>query len=203
MLKNKVFIFIIAVFCIFGFLCGSAYATEEAGTSETVEKYSFTGFDSVSYELPALPEGVSNYTHYVLVKTSTEQFAIFCFNETLDVSKASGLVLNGDSGTTGKVFIANGTSWFEYAEQGTYSFADGSTFIYSCPDLTQYSDELNSSEDFFLNPQTVLPPVVEKIRLGTVLQEIVEVLPVVLMVIVVLIAMRKALAFLTQILRQS
>ena len=200
MLKNKIFILFIIILSIFGFLCGSVYATED---TEAVENYTFTGFDGVSYDLLTLPEGVNNYTHYVIVKTSTEQFAIFCFNETLDISKTSGFVLNGDSGTTGKVFILNGSSWLEYAEQGTYSFGEGSAFIYSCPDLTQYSEELNSAEDFFLNPQTVLPPVVEKIRLGTVLQEVVAILPIILVIIVGLIGLRKALKFLSTVLHRS
>lgn len=167
--------------------------------------YKFIGFDGTEYELPPLPDKVNDYTHYVIVKNSNN-IVVFCFNESLEVTRDNSFViLNADNDTTGKLFTYRGTYWDEAGEQGTYSFAlsNNPTFIHSCPDLTQYGEELNGEESFFLNPQTVLPPIVEKIRLGGVQKEVLIVVPVVAVVVVALISLRKAIAFLIQILRQA
>jgi len=201
MLKNRILILFIVILCVFGFGCGSVYATEEAVNTE---KFSFTGFDGVLYTLPSLPEGVNNYKHYVILKDNSATH-IYCFNDTLDITKdGSFITLNADDNTTGKLFTCYGSSWNEFDEQGTYSFSQTKTiFIYSCPDLTQYGEEFNSDENFFLNPQVILPPIAEKVHLGAVLQEIMAILPVVLVTIVGLIGLRKALAFLSKVLRRS
>jgi len=68
MLKNRILILFIVILCVFGFGCGSVYATEEAVNTE---KFSFTGFDGVLYTLPSLPEGVNNYKHYVILKDNS------------------------------------------------------------------------------------------------------------------------------------
>ena len=74
-----------------------------------------------------------------------------------------------------------------------------SKFLYSTVNIMESSD---SDKVFFKPPQT-LAPVVATIKMKTVLQEILGILPIMIIVLVGLIGLRKGLALLFLILRQS
>ena len=55
MLKNKILVLFTITLCIFSFLCGSVYATEE--TSAVNESgFVYTAEDGTVYNLPVYPE---------------------------------------------------------------------------------------------------------------------------------------------------
>lgn len=60
-----------------------------------------------------------------------------------------------------------------------------------------------SNEVFFKPPQGILAPVVAQVTMGKVLQEILGILPIMIIILVGLIGLRKGLALLFRILRQS
>ena len=221
MLKNKILVLFTITLCIFSFLCGSVYATEE--TSAVNESgFVYTAEDGTVYNLPVYPEELKKYNHYVVIRTTIwEEFYLIPFNETFEVVENSATRFNVlvDGENFSKFYwqcrFHEGTpdSW-----TASGSSLGGSEFYFSktnnphyivdsCTCLSSYQnnlqDSIDENESFFLNRNQVLAPIMEKTPLEMVLQEIVEVLPVVLVVIVALIAMRKALAFLTLILRQS
>ena len=77
---NKIFVFLLVLFSILILFTSSVFAS-----TDTI---SFTGFDGNSYEILALPDGVNNYKHFVMLKdNSADYFYVFCFNETLKIVK--------------------------------------------------------------------------------------------------------------------
>lgn len=221
MLKNKFLILIVITLFVFGFLCGSVYATEETGTDNEYG-FIYTAQDGTVYNLPVYPEELKEYNHYVVIRTTIwEEFYLIPFNETFEVidNGASRFNILVDGENFSKFYwncrFAEGTPDLWTASGSSLG---GSEFYFSktnnphyivdsCTCFSSYQnnlqDSIDNNDSFFLNRNQVLAPIVEKTPLEMVLQEIVEILPVVLVVIVALIAMRKAIAFLTQILRQS
>ena len=193
---------------VFGLLCTPVYATDV--TENKADKYTFTGFDDVFYEIPSLPEGIKDYVHYVIIKQESN-FFIYCFNDTLSVEKSqNSFILDGDSNVTGHMFkcTVDGDVWEDMGIRTRYNFLYSPAIVYSCFDLTKYADNFTSNEDFFYNPPIVetvgiLAPIYQKTPLAEVVKEIVEILPVIIVTIVGLIGLRKALRFLLTVLRHS
>ena len=197
---NKIVTFFIVIFCVLVLLSVPTLATDNS--------YTFNDFNGIERTVPTLPDGINNYKHYIMVLSGND-VSIFCFNDKLGIVHSPGLIsLNGDDGTTLKLFKSSlgGSSWEEYAEQGNYSILSSSVFITTSDDLLKYGSKLNGDDDFFFQPPTVettLAPIMEETPLEGVLQEIVGILPVVLVIIAGLIGLRKALAMLSRVLHQS
>ena len=204
MLKNnKILIFLFMFFSVCILFTSSVFASTDT--------YSFTGFDGKSYNLPPLPEGINNYKHYIIV-SDNGSLKLFGFNESLKITRDESFVnFNFDDKTTGKLFdfIDSENEWEEMGEQQYYSLSiDTTLVINSCSDLLQYKDRFNGPGDFFYNPPIVeatgiLAPIYQKTPLEETLQEVVMILPVILMTIVGLIGLRKALKFLSKVLHRS
>lgn len=144
-------------------------------------------------------------------------YYILPFNESIKVSPTGGLGR--------KIYIDDGPYycfffWDSSMSEWSQTMGDGLSIhevnlngpdfelVYTCSCLLPYSssliDSFNAgSDDFFLNRQEILVPIMEKAPLAKVMEEILEILPVVLMTIVGLIGLRKALKFLLMALRRS
>ena len=215
MLKNKIFIFIAAFLCIFAFFNCFAYATEVADTSDS---FSFVGSDNNTYTVPVVPEG--DFSHYFIVLNhSSSEINLYTFTGSLSVTKYSsnsGLTFTFDNSNSYNRYVLDDGIWVKKGSSGSYSYGKA-IVLTSCSDLLSSIGKMNaisSAEEgstessFFYNSLTVVPagtlaPIYQKIPLKGVLQEIVMILPVVLMTIVGLIGLRKALSFLSKVLHRS
>lgn len=211
MLKNKIFIFITIILFVFTFFSGSVYATEDTGTTDT---FSFTGVDNNTYTVPTLPE--VDFEHYFIVNKGSD-IHLYMFTGSFSVTKFSdtGAIFEFDTSSYFRYKLENNI-WSKKSSTGTYSYSSF-TVITSCTDLLSSIDKMNAvafaeegSEEssFFYNAPTValdgtLAPIYQKTTLTGVLQEIVTILPIVLTIIVGLIGLRKALAFLSKVLHRS
>lgn len=185
--------------------------TDDSGNLEEVKPqyYRFNGWDSIEYKLSALPDALLNYKHFIIVKDTNNILHLFGFNNSLSITYNSDfMVLNGDDNTTLKLFKYTNDNWVEYGEQHSYSLPLGSEIINSCIDLLQYSEQFTSGEDFFYQPPQIvtlgtLSPMVRKLEMKGVLMEIIVILPIIIMILVGLVGLKKVLKTLFQALRHS
>jgi len=206
MLKNKLFIFFIILFCAVLMFSPKVFAS--------TDRLSFTGYDGVLYELPPLPDELNDYNHYVIVfDTLSGFYYLVPFNETFEIQRNGNfntVLCDGSNFSANKYFtcLVGDSSWSITGNlSNPISFQTYMPIIYSCSCIRPYSIELNEGmvgeDGFFLSRPEVLVPIMEKTPLEMVLQEIAEILPVVLVIIVGLIGLRKALAFLQKVLHRS
>lgn len=175
---------------------------------EEPTSFDFVGLDGQEYSLPPLPEGMLNYTHFLLINDNGA-YRVFGFNESLSLINSEGFVnIMPDKGNTHQVqLVDNSWEYYGVGLNGYSVLADKSTFLYGCNCVLSGLNKVNDGEDFFFNPLPVgvgtLPPIVEKINLGLTMEEILGILPIVILTLVGLIGLRKALQFLSTLLRRS
>lgn len=100
----------------------------------------------------------------------------------------------------GTSFVYQGWDGANFDVNGYSSIINNCNIIYSSSDI--YTDDSCGDIFFPLPPQTLVE-VMEKVKKGATLQEIVALLPVILSVLVSLLALRKALKMLSDFLRTS
>ena len=186
---------------------------EDIETIETVqpEYYYFNGWNGVPYTVLSLPDAILNYKHYIIIAEKEEDMPLylFCFNNSLSITHDESFdTYCFDDSITGKMFKYQNNTWEEYGEQGTYSLSAGSMVVNSCIDLLGYSNDFNNPEGFFYKPlpletQGTLAPVVHKVEMQGVLKEILLIIPLIIVVVVSFLGLRKALKTLFQVLRRS
>lgn len=204
MFKNdKIFVFLVVLFSVL-----ILFTTIVSATTET---FNITGFDGNEYSLPSLPEDLINEKYYVITTDKYGHHHIYCFNESLSIdytSSSSFIYFNGDGDAKCTHYYYTDIWQKNEIDKGSQSKDSSVKVIYSSDNLLKYKDQLSSGEDFFYNPpkveiQGTLALIMQETPLEGVLTEIVEILPIVLMTIVGLIGLRKALAMLLTVLRQS
>ena len=213
MLKNKIFILFIAVICFFTLFNVSVYATD---IEENM--IPFTDFDGDFHNILKFPEELNNYNHYIIYMfPSVSSYEILPFNESIEVANISTSSISKNILVDGGAYYcyfswdSSLSEWQKYDGNGISKFEIKNTdfkLIGACSCLQPQSSDLIKSfevgaEGFFLSRPEVLAPIVDKAPMEMVLQEIVEILPIVIVVLVGLIGLRKALAFLQNLLHRS
>ena len=187
-----------------------------ASSCINVPKY-FVSFDGKEYENSINEATVSSLidsgcTHYIVLTNYHDggkvplRYIGFKSSVHIQYNEDGSFSLLTDGGNFGYYcnyggnLSFNGTGYL-----ASYEFTSDYSVIYGCDCMAQYKDRFSS--DFFGRPlpmgQGTLPQITQEARLEGVLQEIVEILPVVLLIIVGLIGLRKALAFLQKVLYRS
>lgn len=204
---SKPFVFAVILFCVISlFSFSKCFAASE-------DNYIFTGFDGKSYSLPNLPEKVKNYKYYILVSADSGGIKLYCFNVSLKVSKLSnGQAYELDSMEYELPYFncstSNPDTWVEgVVSKGLKPTASSpGQIVYSSSNLFANKDTINDDGFFFPHPaeiQGTLAPIVEETPLEGVLQEIVEILPLILVVVASFLGLRKALKMLSMLLHQA
>lgn len=204
---SKPFLFAVILFCVISlFSFSKCFAASD-------DCYSFTGFDDKSYSVPNLPEKVKNYKYYILVSADSGGFRLYCFNDSLKVIKLSnGQAYELDSMEYELPYFNcstnNPDTWVEgVVSKGLKPSASSpGQIVYSSSNLFANKDTINDDGFFFPHPaeiQGTLAPIVEETPLEGVLQEIVEILPLILVVVVSFLGLRKALKMLSMLLHQA
>lgn len=209
--NNKIFVFF-TTFCILLIvLKGTVFATDTGSVD-----LSFWGFDSNEYNLPPIPDRGLKKEHYLLYLDHEGFTYLLCFNDSIDISWTAKddngirvLCNNGKEDLILYTLPGAGDTWLTSisSDLGGVNIGPG-TFIYADPSLHVYQNALVNKHDFFLTPPVklsgVLPPIIQtEAPLGGVLREIIKVLPIILVILVGLIGLRKALRFLSKVLHHS
>lgn len=216
MLKNKVFILLI-IFIVFSlFIPSSCFAsTENTG-------FVYTDDSGKIYNLPIFPDQLKNYNHYIIFKYNSlwNNFVIIPFNESIEVVPyATSFNFLVDGKKLGTHWVCDFNNGYEPDSWGLgmtgstgeigYNFSSSEyyTVVSSCSCSYSYlnsiENAMNNLDSFFLNRQAILVPIMEKAPLAKVMEEILKILPMILMTLVGLIGLRKALRFLSTVLHHS
>lgn len=171
----------------------------------------FVGFDGVSYSFPYLPSGLSSYEHFFIVEFKGSAQHIICFNGPLELNIInSSWYINYDSKNPVRQFSWQGSSfgWHDYGEIVQDSFATISHIVYASDDLLPYKDLLLSYDcyiDFSSTKDTysVISDSLNNVEFGLLFSEIFSILPVVLVVCISFIAIRKGISFTRNLLVKS
>lgn len=206
-ISSKLIIFLIIVLSVFTLFITPSFATDTI---------TITGIDNNNYTLPSFPSGVTEHKYYLLtyhrvsaMVKEVQEYTLYVFDKTINIS-GDYIYFDRDSSDVVKCYtcdIYHGeTSWTETVAL-CFQHASYDYVIDCSSNLLKYKDSLLNVEDgFFLTVPTAsgtLAPIVQETSLEGVLQEIVEILPIVLVIIVGLIGLRKALAMLSKVLHQS
>lgn len=224
--KNKIFLMLIATLfaiCLFNSKC---FATVDIPVHDD-------SFGDITLRLSDVQSSYSNYSiihvpaydsqggFYVFLTNgnfafnknwngyhfSTEPLIIFrsnCLNNIVDFESQ-------DVYESYNVFESSNTNGFGYGSSSSV-FRSDSSFLYSSSDIYLFdskTEELNTilfqgaSQPMEETPQVVLAEIVEHQETNKVMEEILGILPIVIVVIVSLIAIRKAIAFLRTLLHRS
>lgn len=151
-----------------------------------------------------------NYKHFIITKDTYNRLDLFGFNDSLSITRADGFTtFNGDENTTLKIFKYENNKWVEYGESGIYSLiGEDSMVINSCIDLLKYEEDFNKDEGFFYKPlpletQGTLAPIIHKVETKGTMMEIIQILPLIIVVLVSFLGLRKALKMLSTLLNRS
>lgn len=205
--KDKIFVFLVVLLSVIILFSSSVFASTDT--------CNFTGFDGEEHTIPPFDNSASEYKYYIGLKylaSSGIRYSYLFFNDNLDVKFLNGgLTISSSSGRFKIYACSPGDShWVTSAnapdgyETSTWDSSSSPVVIDCHSDLLVYKSKFVDQEDFFLTPlPLVLAPIMEVTPMEGVLQEIVEILPIVLMIIVGLIGLRKALQMLSVVLHRS
>lgn len=206
--KNKLFIFFTFLFLVISFT-SSCFASTD---------WTFTGYNDVEYTIQSLPDKVNDYKYYILIDTTfgssninNSRKYLFLFNNDIEIEKSSSntiKILNIDNFSNPTFYLYDSSGWTSRTINIGYTIGNVVGVIHSSSNLLNKKDELlNLLENgFFLTTpkaEGTLAQIMEVTPLEGVLQEIVEILPIILVTIAGLIGLRKALAMLLKVLHQS
>ena len=145
--------------------------------------------------LPDIPEDLLNNYKYFFIRCYSSFAILYCSNSNVIKGQSNYLKLyNSEYGKT---------SW-KYSTEGTYNFDDAtiSALVYANDDL--YDTDGNVVfQKARQELATIIRPQVEGIQLQEILQEIIQILPLTIAVVVSFLGLRKALSWLLTRLRQS
>lgn len=175
----------------------------------------FIGFDDYSYSFPQFPEDSQLYKHFVIVKRDTGVFYLFCFNRKFEISSfvrygtSYKNYICDDGGVNIYFFEPGDTSWTFLNSNGSFSIAK-SQVVYSCDDLYEYKEKLILGNDMVLEilEETntfVLTPIFESQQnvYMNVFDEVFSILPLLIVVLISFISIRKGISYLFSLLRDS
>ncbi len=207
MLKNKkvlLMMFLSILILIFSTNCFASSTNTISFTAIS----SFTNETKREYKNIELPSSVGKY--FVIDIDNNNYIDCFYSDNEITMSEDGYLYSEGLQRVNCSLndFISNSNNWRGANVNGYYSCCN---FIYlndtkgqPAKILTASSSILNSDGTIFFRvaPQ-VLAQQVEKVATGQVLQEIIQLLPTILVVVVSFLGLRKALRMLLKLLRQS
>lgn len=185
--------------------------------------FSFKGFNDVDYNLPDLPSEINNYNHFIILNYSDNYFILFGFNDTFEIfDEQNCLKYVADNGNNGGKFFLypSDNSWThdDIRSFSLFGYNIGERIVYSDNSLFSYKNEFlkefNKDTHILIKHDLLLPdePVFtqsslltefETISMNSVLDEVVGVLPVLIIVLVSFLGIRKAIKFLFDLLRKS
>lgn len=171
----------------------------------------FLGFDGINYKCCDFSNIISNFKHYILLKSSSkDRFYLIVFNNSLDITyNGSQKTIELDASCI-EYLSNNGGEWSSSSKNSKYYFsATGVPIVYS--DLTQLSEYfVNNKEIHYIHEDATEPvePVVpvqptayivsnsvKDVNFDKVFTDLFDILPVVLSVIVSLVAIRKGISY--------
>ena len=175
-------------------------------------KTPFESFDGNIYDYKLLVN-CANWEHFVILRygdSNAKDYVVYCFNESLDiVNKEDGsIILTGDGGVTGGCynFVDSSNSWGAKDNCPIANFTNEYSIIHCCDCMMQYKDNF-TNDHFFMRPLQagpgVLPPIIQVTPLKGVMKEIIQILPLILVVLVSFLGLRKALKMLSALLHRS
>ena len=188
----------------------------------------FIGFDGVSYSFPTLPDSISNYNHLIIAKYYTKIY-LFPFNDNIEFfcSSYPTLKVVRDVGIKTDVFELKDGSWYSYDRLNQSYFniplVRDVSYIYISDGLMPYKEDilssslLNEGEKIVISPVLVsedevtiytLRPILEDIEeevdiYQSAYTEVFSILPLLLVVFISFIGIRKGLSFLFSFLKRS
>ena len=206
-----------------GFTYNSSSICDSSGdsTGDSSSGFVYTDVNGKVFYLPAYPEELKEYNHYVLFKPLlVDDFYLLPFNDTFEVvdntDHSFNVLIDGHSfDFFWYCFLLNGEMmpWSTSGSAGggtNIAFSKTNNHYYvvdTCPCLKPYANNLESvienNESFFMSRQEVLVPIMERAPLAEVMREIMIIFPVVLVTLVGLIGLRKALQMLSAVFRRS
>ena len=204
-MKNLINNKILILFTIFAVILGFG--------SNVFANYDFT-YNETNYSLPDLPEFSTNDFYFYITSDNDKSFNLVIFNKDdlnslYFMQDGSYFYIKSKTGSS-SLHLYTYYSWksFLWEDKEIKTFSTGwsvSGFpIYSSIDLKN-----NNNEVVFQGaPQvkvaeTILVPVVEQVEMNKVTQEIVDILPVILITLVSIIAIWKAVNYLRNVLKTS
>lgn len=202
MLKNKriLFIFTLILIAILSIPLKS-FCTTDSNTDTS------TGFstDEVKIIENMYKQYSSKYNSYVC-RYHAGEITMYLYDNSSDLFF---FVSNGDLYSSIKCspYYVNFTTSGVIKNEGqgsynqVYAHADGKPNIYSNRDV--YSGASKDVVFFQAPPQGILAPIVEGTKMETTLQEVIHLLPLIIVVVVSFLGLRKALRTLSKVLHQS
>ncbi len=209
-MKKVFFIFLVSiVFMLVLFSNSNCFALErdllpdfivDAGVNNGFTYTDFATWDKADYYV-IIKSSITNV--YRLYYGSEKITASYVYNENSKNTNLSVIVPSGarcnvisvdEDGHINNTLIGSSGEQILYQSNG-----ETQDFIASNYDVIK----TGSNEVFFKPPQGILAPVVAQVTMGKVLQEILGILPIVIVTLAGLIGLRKGLALLFRTLRQS
>jgi len=178
--------------------------------------FEFIGFDGASYSFPPLPDSFNNYNHFYIQKYGNS-YTIYCFKKkiefNMDYSSQYGQYIFDDSANILVLKFKEGDNSFtEEIKGGTsFMFYKGNSYniIYTCEDLAPYYTKLYK-ESFVLEfaeetNSFILVPILQgqENMYMRVFDEVFGVLPVLMVVLIGFIGIRKGISWLFSFLCRS
>lgn len=205
-MKNKKILIIalfLILFCLLG--CSKCFASVS---------YTYNGNKITLPEIPE-KEGYTNYlVYYVNDNPNIVQLKLFPTDLSYypNVLKANNnLTLGTYTSSTCAVApsysykIETGKDWAKESDSGVVGVTSRVTVVACTTDIyyRDFEGKLDDEPFFQPTPQVVLAPQVEKIQLSQTLEEVLGILPLILVVVVSFLGLRKGLKMLVTFLRQS
>lgn len=179
--------------------------------NKTFASFNFERKDGSSFIVEDLPFDLETYPYYILWISDSLPNTLYLEYSSIPF----GFEGNGNSFFNNAVhyrcvYDVNSSSWGTPLE---YSSNNNKSTMFYQPNTTTFVSnhdvlDLNGNVVFPKAPQEeqvelTLLPVVEQVEMKGILQEILEILPIVMIVVVFYLALRKALSLLFQLLHQS
>lgn len=190
MLKNKKVLLLLLIFLILFIFSSNIFAV-------------VLDVNGSQVELPDI-----NFKHYVVLKGDNYYLMALddVYSESANVCKADNSSYKYCEGVTTSndnylikfpYYSLNGNEWNLVTSVSNWT-ASGLSVIYSTENI-YYNDEI-----FFQKaPQGVLTQIVEQVEMREVMTEIVKIIPLIIVVVVSFLGLRKALQMLSKVLHQS
>ena len=175
--------------------------------------FSFTSFYGNNCIIENFNDLVSDYNHYIILYFSSSNYNIICFDNSISVEKSrdGSFRLTCDSYANFKYLKFNGSGYNVSYTTGL-SFSRTGVLAYSCEDLLMYKDTFVQEEFDFVVPLIsenlstfVLQPIAEEQQDNfiNVFHNVFNILPILLVLFVGFIGIRKAISWLSSLLRRS
>ena len=172
------------------------------------DSFSFVGFDGISYDYPIFPSSANEFKYYVFIKGNFASF-LCCFNKSIKITSSKDFFtveLDNSEGTS-KIFRKHASNnYYEVFGNGIsmdFYYSSNYKIIYSSENLINYKEEFINADvlgsTIIIEPSTVslfsVAPQVENIEMYKVLSEVTGILPILIVILVSFIGLRKSINF--------